>query len=52
MSIHIEHVIALNDDNKYREERDESDIRLYNSEERRDAYAARKREERAGDEED
>ena len=52
MSIHIEHVIALNDDNKYREKRGESDIRLYNSEERRGAYAARKRGERVGDEED
>jgi len=52
MSIHIEHVIALNDDNKYREERGGSDIRLYNSEERRDAYVARKRGERVNDEED
>ncbi len=52
MSVHIEHVIALGGGNKYREGRGEGNIRPYNSEERRGAYTARKRGERAGNEED
>lgn len=52
MPIHIEHVIALGGDNEYREGRRGGDIRPCNSEERRAAYAARKRGERVGDEED
>ncbi len=52
MPIYIEHVIALDGDNKYREGQERDNIRPYNAEERQGAYIARKKEIRCGDEED
>jgi len=52
MPIHIEHVIALDGGNEYRERRAGGNVRPYNAEERQGAYNARKQGKRAGDEED
>jgi hypothetical protein len=52
MPRHLELVRELDGGNKYREGRQDSNIRPYNAKERKGAYAARERGERAGDEED
>lgn len=52
MPAHLQQVIELNGGNEYREGRVISSIRPYNSEERREEYAARKAGIRAGDDED
>ncbi len=52
MPRHLELVRELDGGNKYKEGRQDSNIRPYNAKERKGAYAARERGERAGDEED